>query len=214
MALKTLRAPPENGELWRGRVPPAVPVETDAKRFDPRGELDVEQFGGARCGQLAGGRTLSVLYGELGGGVNMSDAQLEAWKLNHQASVSSGTEAIKALLLINGGAVTGVLAFMAALVGQGRICKSELNSLVGSLTMFGWGLAIAALAICLAYVTNRVILESVLSPTTGWKRLSIATQIISVFAAAASLAVFLFGAAEVKESILNMQLITPPARCS
>lgn len=144
----------------------------------------------------------------------MTDAKLEAWKLNHQASVSSGTEAIKALLLINGGAVTAVLALMAALVGQGRICKSELHGLVGNLTLFGWGLGVAALSICIAYATNRAILASAVTPIPTWNRIATALQVISVLTAIGSLALFLIGTAEIKETVLSLELIAPPARCS
>jgi hypothetical protein len=83
-------------------------------------------------------------------------------KLN-EATVQSGTLAVRSAFILNGGACLALLAFAANTLtadslsqGQGRL----VLQILGSLSLFAWGAFAAAIATGLAFLANRVAVEA------------------------------------------------------
>jgi hypothetical protein len=140
----------------------------------------------------------------------MTDPQLESWKLNHTASVSSGAEAVKTALLINGGAAIAVLAFIGGIASQGRISTSDINDVAGGLSWFGYGVLSAAVTMGLAYLTNRAILSTVGISSKIRSAVSGLIQLLTVAAFITSIVLFAFGLFDVRTSIGKLKFIEPP----
>jgi hypothetical protein len=135
--------------------------------------------------------------------------QLESWKLNHQASVTSGAAAIRTVLLINGGAAGAILAFIGGMASQGRISVVDINNIANGLTSFGFGVFTAALAMALGYLANRTILATVVCPTKARNLASWVAQVAAVAAFVFSLALFVIGLCQVRAAIGEMKFLPP-----
>jgi hypothetical protein len=134
----------------------------------------------------------------------------DSWKANHEATVASGTLAIRTMLLINGGAVLAVLGFIGGIAGQGRVCSRDLNQIAASLTPFGLGVVFVALATAMAYLANRAILATVgVPPTTlrNWR--SGILQVLAALSVVLSLVAFMCGLFEIRSTIGSLTLIDP-----
>ena len=81
----------------------------------------------------------------------------------NEAAMRGGDAALRAALLINGGAAVSVLAFIGGLAAQDRIKLDQLKDVAGSLTLFAFGVIAAVLAMGFAYFTNFVGATFVLS---------------------------------------------------
>lgn len=138
----------------------------------------------------------------------MDHAQLEAWKVNHQATVSTGQMAVRLAFLINGGAVVALLAFVGSLAGSGHLHSADIHALTGSFDNFGTGLICAASAACLGYVANRIILQSILKPGKWIDRWSGFGQAATVIAVVLSLVFFFFGLQSARDGILSLHFDT------
>jgi hypothetical protein len=79
-------------------------------------------------------------------------AELEKTLL--KASVDSGNLALRALILINGGAAVAVLAFVGNLIGQARVPHANPNSVAVSLILFALGVVAGAAGMGLFYWFN------------------------------------------------------------
>lgn len=60
------------------------------------------------------------------------------------AAVESANQALKALLILNGGACVALLGFLAATFGKPDLADQNL-ALLSALRLFGWGAAMAVL---------------------------------------------------------------------
>jgi membrane protein YqaA with SNARE-associated domain len=72
-----------------------------------------------------------------------------------QFAVTAGNNALRALIIINGGAAVAMLAFIGHLVsaGNGKLILT-LPLLTAPLEWFGWGVALATLGTGFGYLTN------------------------------------------------------------
>lgn len=73
---------------------------------------------------------------------------------NDDATVASGTLALRSLMLINGGAAVALLAFVGTLATNDAKNSFDLLVITGPLMWFVWGVALSVLAIGLVYCTN------------------------------------------------------------
>ena len=132
-------------------------------------------------------------------------------KLN-EAAVNGGNLALRMVLLINGGAAIALLSFMNALP------KDQRQAIASALAWLAWGVAAAALALGLAYFTNRCgagIEHSktfqynapyvIHGPRTAmWSRLYWTFHIAAVFVGLASLGLFVVGMLRVRSAFINL----------
>ncbi len=116
----------------------------------------------------------------------MSD---EFEKLSHQSTVQFAIEAIRALLLVNGGGVVALLTFC------GNVATStkgpplvNLGMISWSLQSFAWGLAAAVAVTFGSYLAQTAF-------THTWVKTGIGIQVASVLMALLSLLLFVLGAA-------------------
>jgi hypothetical protein len=79
----------------------------------------------------------------------------------NQAAISSGQEAIKALVLINGGSCVAMLAFIGTLASKSLLTSAQITQVIRPLFFFGGGIAAAMVAAGAAYLTNLMIAGSV-----------------------------------------------------
>jgi hypothetical protein len=75
--------------------------------------------------------------------------QIEFAKGANLAAVSTGTETVKAILLINGGACVAVRAFIGSIAS-----KVTVTDLAGSLVWFAIGAVAAVISAAFGYLTN------------------------------------------------------------
>jgi hypothetical protein len=76
--------------------------------------------------------------------------QTEFARAANLAAVTTGTETVKAILLINGGACVAVLAFIGSLASQGQV----VTDLAVSLVWFAIGALVAVISAGFGYLTN------------------------------------------------------------
>jgi hypothetical protein len=117
------------------------------------------------------------------------------------ATVNSGTAAVKTALLINGGAAAAVLAFIGGLANDGRVAATDIHIIADGLVWFGIGVLGAAVSMGLAYFANRAILETVYNNSRLWKITSAGFQVATVLAVVGSLVVFVLGLWEIRAAI-------------
>jgi hypothetical protein len=78
----------------------------------------------------------------------------------NEAAIKISETALKTAILINGGAVISLLAFIGAFASKDRLNGLNLKGIVDGLACFGTGVLLAAVGIGLAYVTHFL--------TAGW----------------------------------------------
>ncbi len=156
------------------------------------------------------------------------DRQWEFIKSANEAAVETGNHAVKALILINGGAAIAMLAFIAQVVSaetgvlpDGAKVAALIN-LTAPLGWFAWGVACAAGSVALGYLANFGMGRS--SSSTKWdyehpyihstpqsKRWDFWVglfQAVSVGGAAFSLGFFVYGMLEV-EAVISALPVAP-----
>ena len=116
------------------------------------------------------------------------------------------------VLLVNGGAAIALLSFMNALP------KDQRQAIASALAWLAWGVAVAALALGLAYFTNRCGAETLHSKklqyeapyisdgpyTALWTRLFWAFHIAAVLSGLGALVLFVVGMLRVKSAFINL----------
>ena len=80
------------------------------------------------------------------------DKVTEFHRAVNEAAIRGGDAALRAAMLINGGAAVSVLAFIGGLAAQSRIKLDQLNMVANSLGWFAGGVAAAAAAMGCAYL--------------------------------------------------------------
>lgn len=97
------------------------------------------------------------------------DREAEFFKTNNDAAIKSGEEAIKALILINGGSSVAMLAFLGTLAARGQQSPQEIAMLASPLIWFAFGVGLAVIAACFSYFTNSAIASLSLSRARIWQ---------------------------------------------
>ena len=98
---------------------------------------------------------------------------------SNEATVSSGSNAVRAALIINGGAAIALLSFIGGLVGDGKLTiGSQLLSVTEPLRYFAWGVALSAVSMAFGYLTNYsatgiLQTKSTFGHTLFWRKLPI-----------------------------------------
>jgi len=135
-------------------------------------------------------------------------------KMN-EATVNGGNLALRMVLLINGGAAVALLSFMN---GLNDLPKDQRQAIASALAWFAWGVFVAALALGLAYLTNRCVVGTLGSkklqyeapyvsdgPRTAlWTAFYWAFHIAAVLAGLGSLVLFVVGMLSVKSAFINL----------
>ena len=80
----------------------------------------------------------------------------------YKSLISFGTESLKALQLLNGGAIVALLAYL----GQTKIVPSVANNIGCPLIFFIIGLSISMFTYFLAYFTQLSLFNETVNPTT------------------------------------------------
>lgn len=128
-------------------------------------------------------------------------------KVANEAAVKSGEEAIKAMILINGGSSVAMLAFIGTMASKDLLSLGQLGQISEPLFCFAGGLITAMVATGASYFANLMIAGSsnarqreyehpFLRPTPSSKRHWLTAEIfryIAIAAAAASICCFGWG---------------------
>ena len=80
------------------------------------------------------------------------DRHDEFFTKTNQAAIDSANFAVRALLLINGGAAVAMLGFVASVSSNESFLSLHLGSLLGATKTFAFGVASAVLSSALAYI--------------------------------------------------------------
>jgi hypothetical protein len=138
----------------------------------------------------------------------------------NESAVNSANLALRTAVLINGGAAIALLAFIGGLVSNGKLpVGDQLVRVTSPLVYFATGVALATLAMALAYFTNysavsaatnmkRIWQHPFLEATPAskrWHKIYIGCIIVAVIIAFASLFAFVFGMIEVRNAISSLQ---------
>jgi hypothetical protein len=133
----------------------------------------------------------------------------------NEAAIKSGEGALKALLIINSGAVVAMLAFLDGFIDQHM---RQLSAFAGSLSLFALGVVFAASGYLLAYITNylqtRLLASSELKwdwpyvddglKTSAWKIWTVIFHVLAVFVGISSLILFVCGVFSVRGALVNI----------
>jgi hypothetical protein len=128
----------------------------------------------------------------------------------NEATVQSGTLAIRSTFLLNGGACLALLAFAANTLTADALGEGQARLVVqilGSLSVFAWGAFLSVVATGLGYLANRIAVEAHYRKTRHWEapfmRQSVASsrlfkatnilQIVTILTTVAALILFLSG---------------------
>jgi hypothetical protein len=96
--------------------------------------------------------TLEELNRELR--VRVHDRLNSILEKSEEATLRSAENALRIILLINGGAAVSVLAFVGSLASKDRVTTTQLYAMAGSLVWFAFGVASSALSAFFSYLTN------------------------------------------------------------
>lgn len=122
------------------------------------------------------------------------------------AAIGSGNQALKGLLLLNGGACIALLGFLAGTFEKANLTAQNI-ALLAALRFFGWGAAAAVLASVTAYLCNSAYARGLMSQKKAWEwpyvtdtassrrhwTAGMALNWIAVLEGAVSLGAFMFG---------------------
>ncbi|MTI16095.1 hypothetical protein E1162_02450 [Rhodobacteraceae bacterium RKSG542] len=84
----------------------------------------------------------------------MSTARKDHSEMIHEKTVEVSHLAIKATLLVNGGAAVTVIGFLSSVFKVENTHSNLLVSAADALMFFAWGLVTAIVTLALAYLTN------------------------------------------------------------
>lgn len=135
-------------------------------------------------------------------------------KLN-EAVINNGNIALRAALIINGGAAIAMLSFISTLVTKTEIGRvHDYASITLPLFLFAIGVALAGFAISMAYFTNYSIIASISNrthdfifpfvhannKTKNWNCAAIVFQCTAIFCGLLSLAMFVYGTIRINDA--------------
>lgn len=87
----------------------------------------------------------------------------------NQSAIDLTAVAVKAFLLINGGAAVAMLGFVATVASKSESLKLEIAAIVDALMWFGWGVLAAAVCSGLAYCVMYLQAEAAGRVTFTWQ---------------------------------------------
>jgi hypothetical protein len=141
------------------------------------------------------------------------DRYHDAWIKANEAAVTTGTLALRTLVLINGGAAITVLTFIGNVIKVGQLkTGASLVGISNALVTFALGVALATLAIGIGYVVNysnagissrtdKIAKQPFVAETEGsafWRKCHYVLLPAAVILAILSLGCFMIGVMEVK----------------
>lgn len=97
------------------------------------------------------------------------DQHDQDWLQRNKAAGEAANIALRAAILVNGGAAIALLAFIGSLAAQGRVANQEIEAVANSLLRFAGGVAMALLATLLAYLVNLLQADSVAAKERIWE---------------------------------------------
>jgi hypothetical protein len=135
-----------------------------------------------------------------------------------EAAIKAAEAALRAGLLINGGAAVSVLAFIGSLATKELIAVSQLSRVAGSLVVFACGVAAAVLGLGLSYLTHFFEAVSIAStkrigefpfvePSGASKRnlwFRSSAHLLAVIAFFVCIGCFIFGMFSVRDAIVHL----------
>jgi len=121
----------------------------------------------------------------------------------NEAAVKTAESAVKAMLVINGGAALSLLAFIGGLTGQGRVQLKDLSVFANCLIWFACGVVCAAVMAGLAYSASRCSVAYVSEQRPVWRFIGIFFFWATVLAWITSVVVFVCGMLSVRHAILQ-----------
>jgi hypothetical protein len=138
------------------------------------------------------------------------DVETAFGKSANEAAVKAGEEAIKAMILINGGSSVAMLAFIGTMASKSLLSTEQLGQISEPLICFASGLVAAMIATAASYFTNLMIASNssrkqreyeipFLRSTPASKRYGVAGEIfryVAVVGAATSIGCFGWGVVE------------------
>ncbi|MFN4354774.1 hypothetical protein [Parvibaculum sp.] len=130
------------------------------------------------------------------------------------SSIESANLALRALLLLNGGASVALLGFLASIFSSNHSSENQIEMLIpfiGALGKFAWGAGLAVLSAALAYLTNSLYARWLIGYDRQWDwpyvvetsaakrewRFAMLLNWLAVFAGAGSLGMFIWGCIKV-----------------
>lgn len=146
------------------------------------------------------------------------DQASEFTSIINRAAIENANQALRAAVLINGGAAVSVLAFVGGLAAKGMVAAEALQQVSSALVWFAIGVSAATLAMGFSYLTNYCIAANAgyqlrtwehpfLTPTPTSKRFqcaAIAFQITAVLLGFGAIGVFVRGMFAVKDSFPHL----------
>ncbi len=137
----------------------------------------------------------------------------------NEAAIRGGDAALRAALLINGGAAISVLAFIGGLAAQERIELDQLKDVADSLKLFAFGVIAAVVGMAFAYLTHYAVAAITNSYERRWeppytrpgkntRKLHYAKYClhgVALVAAAGSIALFVWGVLDVRHAISGLK---------
>jgi hypothetical protein len=149
------------------------------------------------------------------------DGEVAFFQAVNEAAIRSGENAIKAAILINGGACVAIMAFVGALASQGRIGTAQLTDVASCMVDFASGVAFGGAAAGASYLTNYCIAGLSASRTRHWDHPYVRPgqnfprwrttarifQILAIGFALGSLVAFIFGVVQLRKSVARLDPI-------
>ena len=143
------------------------------------------------------------------------DALREVMKRANEATVQSGQLAARTIILINGGAVVAMLAFVGNFASR---AQSSLTSVADSLVYFAIGVAFGAVTLGAAYFANFAGTSALYATdlirdhpyfqenagSRRWRVASVVFQVISIVAGIMGLLLFAWGTWEIRNTIKSL----------
>ena len=97
--------------------------------------------------------------------IRQHDRTHEMYSDARKAAIDSAAIALRAMILVNGGAVVALLAFIGSLEASNG-ASVTISALVEPIEWFGWGVGLAVTSTAIAYLVN-VLDSDILSATRG-----------------------------------------------
>ncbi|MGH0004089.1 hypothetical protein ACQU0X_28795 [Pseudovibrio ascidiaceicola] len=141
---------------------------------------------------------------------HLPQQEFDEFQMINEKAIDTANLAIKSGLIINGGAAVAVLGFLSSILKEQKSFNQLMPSAADALMYFALGVALAVLALGLAYLTHYTALWCINARGKSTEMLAKATKfLLHVFAVAAALApigLFVKGAWMIREGILTTLL--------
>ena len=136
----------------------------------------------------------------------------------NDAAIKIADSALRAAMLINGGAAVSVLAFIGGIAAKDLITVSQLSQVASSLVLFALGVAAAVVGMGLSYVTHFLGAGRIGSlkrqpeypfvvegpKTKRYERMIFATHLLAFVAGLASIGFFVAGIYSMRDAIAHL----------